>query len=169
MGYRKKIEFKKVFYQRNIDLGLEVDCHECISHCKGKKNWYPTIMRNYKTYNVHRWVYFEKTGNLPEVVLHLCDNPKCININHLKAGTYKDNSIDMENKRRSKGTFEKGEKHPKAKLTEKQVIEIIKLIKQGLSNVNIAEKFNTKPYTISNIKRGTRWTHITNFGKKGVD
>jgi len=78
-------------------------------------------------------------------------------------------ALYLVNKNRSKGTFKKGEKHPKAKLTEKQVIEIKKLIKQGLSNVNIAKKFNTKAYTISNIKRGVRWSHITNFGMKGVD
>jgi hypothetical protein len=35
--------------------------------------------------------------------------------------------------------------------------------------VNIAKRFNTKPYTISKIKRGVRWSHITNFGTKGVD
>lgn len=49
---------------------------------------------------VHRRVFLLKNGYLPEVVLHTCDNPRCINPEHLRGGNKKDNSQDAVNKGR---------------------------------------------------------------------
>lgn len=48
----------------------------------------------------HRRVFFLLHGYLPEVVMHTCDNPPCINPAHLRAGTKKTNSQDSVNKGR---------------------------------------------------------------------
>lgn len=48
----------------------------------------------------HRRVFFLSHGYLPEVVMHMCDNPPCINPDHLKGGTKKDNSQDASSKGR---------------------------------------------------------------------
>lgn len=48
-----------------------------------------------------------------KLVMHLCDNPKCVNIKHLKVGTQKDNMLDMALKERGCN-----------KLTREQVIQI---------------------------------------------
>lgn len=57
-----------------------------------------------KTTTLHRKVYYEATGVLPEVVRHTCDNPRCINPDHLIAGTQKDNVRDMFSRGRAGDT-----------------------------------------------------------------
>lgn len=56
----------------------------------------------------------------------------------------------------------KGEKHPKAKLTEDQVIEI-KLLRKitGMSASKIALIYNVSKSCINNIIYDYKWTHIT--------
>lgn len=55
----------------------------------------------------------------------------------------------------------KGEKHPCAKLTEVDVIEILKLIKTGLKQKEIAEKFKITKHAVSAIKRGKNWNCLS--------
>lgn len=58
--------------------------------------------QNQKHARVHRLVY--ETANSVslkgQVILHKCDNPPCVNPNHLKVGTQADNINDMVRKRR---------------------------------------------------------------------
>lgn len=65
-----------------------------------------------------------KLGNIPKdkIVMHKCDNPKCVNPEHLEIGTTLLNSNDKIQKNR--GKWLKGENHPGAKLTSKQVDEL---------------------------------------------
>lgn len=55
----------------------------------------------------HRVSYFLHYGNLTDglCILHICDNPGCVNPTHLVEGTKKDNSQDMIAKGRGKGQF----------------------------------------------------------------
>lgn len=53
-----------------------------------------------------------------------------------------------------------GEKHPNAKLTEQDVRQIKRLLLNDVKGVVIAQQFNVKPITISNIKTGRRWSHV---------
>ena len=39
---------------------------------------------------------------MPEVVMHTCDNPPCYNPDHLVGGTHKENAIDKERKGRGR-------------------------------------------------------------------
>ena len=55
-------------------------------------------------------------------ILHKCDNPKCVNPDHLFLGTHQDNMTDRNNKGRTNRP--KGEKNASAKLSEQQVKEI---------------------------------------------
>ena len=50
----------------------------------------------------HRAAYEAKVGPLAEgeVVRHRCDNPRCVNPNHLIAGTMMDNTADMMERKR---------------------------------------------------------------------
>lgn len=52
----------------------------------------------------HRQVFRRATGDSPEAVLHTCDNPRCINLDHLVGGTRADNNKDRAAKGRSAKT-----------------------------------------------------------------
>lgn len=78
---------------------------ECKDHgCKGYGLGYATAWvtvdgRRYTT-TKHRAVYYQHTGELPEVVRHLCDNPRCVNPEHLEGGTQVDNMRDCRERGR---------------------------------------------------------------------
>lgn len=52
----------------------------------------------------HRISFFIHFGEIPDGmwILHKCDNPKCVNPEHLFAGTPKDNTQDMIKKGRAR-------------------------------------------------------------------
>ncbi len=57
------------------------------------------------------------------VVMHSCDNPGCVNPNHLTVGTSRDNMLDKIAKGRA--NVPEGELSPKAVLNEDQVRAIV--------------------------------------------
>ncbi len=64
----------------------------CVEHNqKGTKRGYGMKKVGDKTMLIHRWAFMQKHGYLPEVVMHLCDNPRCYNVDHLQAGTQQQN------------------------------------------------------------------------------
>ena len=106
--------------------------------------------------NYHRAVYQEAHGDLPEgmVVLHTCDNPRCINLDHLIAGTQSENVRDMISKGRDNYVNPKGESHGQARLTEEQVAEV-----RASSDIQrvLAARYGVSRTAISAIKTGRSW------------
>lgn len=74
----------------------------------------------------HRASYEIFIGEIPEkmCVLHRCDNPSCVNPDHLFLGTMKQNTTDMTLKGRDGGRFEKGSLGHSANFTKEQVLSI---------------------------------------------
>ncbi|CAB5223992.1 hypothetical protein UFOVP389_27 [uncultured Caudovirales phage] len=58
-----------------------------------------------KQWRAHRYSQHIHNGldNALPVVMHTCDNPRCVNPNHLQNGTVQDNSLDKISKGRHKG------------------------------------------------------------------
>jgi hypothetical protein len=116
-----------------------------------------------------RFSYELFRGEIPEklLVLHTCDNPPCVNPEHLWVGTIKENMQDMAKKGRSyfqthadKILRRKGINHPRSKLTDKIVIEMRQLSKSGMTNRALGIKFNISEYTVSGIILGKEWKHV---------
>ena len=102
------------------------------------------------SYSVHNGTL--KPGN---VVRHECDNPSCINPNHLKRGTHSDNVMDRVRRRRSAC----GERNGRTKVDRKLASEILDFMSnRGARNIDAANKFLLDPKTISNITNGKHWT-----------
>ena len=115
----------------------------------------------------HRVSYLHYNGDIPEefCVCHKCDNPKCVNPEHLFVGTNLDNTRDMINKGRDRSGDHKGEANAYSKLKEKDVLEIVNSL-STMNNKQIAEIYDTTHANISLIRRGKSWTHVTGFDRE---
>jgi len=54
----------------------------------------------------------------------------------------------------------RGERHPRAKLTAEQVLDLRLAWARGEPQTSIARRLNVSQSTISRIVRGKRWTHL---------
>ena len=92
-------------------------------------------------------------------VLHSCDNPPCCNPEHLRLGTYRDNTDDKMKRGRARSGI--GERHGSAKLTENEVREIYRNYSSGFENISqLATRFNMDFSTIHSIVTGESWKHL---------
>ena len=96
-------------------------------------------------------------GEIPKgyLVCHKCDNPKCTNPEHLFIGTPNDNMQDKINKGRLR--IARGEKAGASKLTEAQVISILKDARPYSA---IAYDYDVTTFTIRDIKNRRLWKHL---------
>ena len=108
-----------------------------------------------KTFLAHRasWLIFRSPIPPGMQVLHKCDNPPCVNPDHLFLGKDAENNQDKVNKGRQKI----GTKDPNAKLTESDIIDIrIDNRPQSM----IAKDYGVHQAIISRIKSGKTWKHV---------
>jgi hypothetical protein len=125
------------------------------TNLSGVRN-YPQIRFNGKKTLLSRLMYKLHYGEIPNefYVCHKCDNPSCVNPEHLFLGTQKDNMVDMKKKDRS------GVKHL-TKLNAEKVREIRGLLAEtNLNQKQIAEMFGIDQSIISRIKSDKRWSHV---------
>lgn len=149
----------------NRDITWEIDkngCWNCTSHVPNTYG-YPQIRYKRKFVMLSHVIYELHFGELREglQVLHHCDNPKCLNPDHLFAGTNKDNVDDMVMKNRQSHQGSpgmKGEKHPQAKLNDISVVDILR--DRTLNLRQMAKKYGVSMAVISKIRCGGSWKHI---------
>jgi len=118
-----------------------------------------------KTYSAHRISAFW-AGILPNLhsklfVCHQCDNPSCVNPQHLFVGTQKDNMQDCIQKGRRISRGQQGVMHPKAKLLDQDILEMRSLYKQGnITYQNLGIRFHISKSQAYKIVNKRSWTHI---------
>ena len=118
--------------------------------------------RDFRETVAHRISWVIAYGELSKetLVLHKCDNPKCVNPDHLFLGDYKDNMEDMRAKGRDNPP--KGEEHHWSKLTEddiKQIRHLHAVKNLGYKKINRLFPF-VSVMTIARAIRRESWKHI---------
>lgn len=110
----------------------------------------------------HRVAYCEAHGltlaDIEGVVIrHRCDNPPCINPEHLEPGTQKDNMHDKVLRGRNRSAY--GETNGKTRLTAEQVRTIRQRRAEGHRLKVLAAEYGVTTATISRISTGKRWNN----------
>jgi len=124
----------------------------------------------YQQIGAHKVSLIIQNISIPKgmVVMHTCDNPSCVNPNHLQLGTYKDNSRDMIEKKRN--THLRGEKHIHAVITDdiarkikSEVIILTDIPGRKTKKTNfsqVAKKYNVRRHIVESIAYNLAWKHI---------
>lgn len=151
---------------RRIANGLDTaNDGECWEWTRAKnQDGYGTITYAGKTWLVHRWSFQLATGidTGGSQVLHRCDNPPCINPDHLWLGDRSANMADCFAKGRSSIAphFIRGESNGSAKLTAVQVIEIRRRLRSGDFQKSIAADYGVSRSLIGQIGQLIIWAHV---------
>ncbi len=133
-------------------------CTPWLARCEPQG--YGLIWFNGRQQKAHRVAYQLFVGPIPEgmVLLHSCDNRRCVNLDHLRPGTTAENVRDRCQKGRS--SDRRGEKSATAKLTETDVREVLRLLSTGLTQREVAAQFGVWQPAISKIHLRQRWAHL---------
>jgi hypothetical protein len=121
------------------------------------KDGYGRMFDQGRNARAHRVSYEMTKGSIPSgmVVMHTCDNPPCVNPDHLKCGTHAENNADRAAKGRNGD--QNGERNNNSKLTEADVLYIRSCNRK---NADIAKEFNVARSLITMIINRTIWRHI---------
>lgn len=132
------------------------ECWLWTGTCTG--NGYGQTRFNGKKVRAHRLFYSEHSGkSLKEIgfVLHSCDNPRCVNPDHLREGTSSENANDAyERERRIRY---RGELNGRSKLTESDVLSILR---DDRRTREIATEYGVTMKTIQQIKARDSWAWL---------
>lgn len=150
------------------------DANGCMLWTKGifKGSGYGAIDK----LKAHRVAYVICYGSIPpgKVVMHTCDNPRCVTPSHLVLGTQGDNLEDCIRKRRGKQMLretchmvqhpedvKRGEQNARAKLT----VDLVRIIRRswsfGVPIAYLAKEYGVSATQIRKIIRRKAWTHVS--------
>lgn len=157
-GNERLIQFTiKERFLMQIHLTNKNKCWEWRGY---KQKGYGRFLLNGKKILAHRAsfiIFFGKIKN-GMYICHKCDNPSCVNPNHLYAGTPKQNALDSLY--RNRNYMKKGDLNPRAKLNSKVVKKIKYFLSLNERPIKLSKMFNISYSSIQNIKRGITWKHI---------
>lgn len=127
---------------------------------------YGRFWLNGRGMNAHRAGYLMFKGPLNSLDgCHTCDIRDCVNPEHVFPGTQADNNADRDAKNRtSKGErhslVTRGERHPRARLTEAQVIAIRMRLATGEEWSPIGRDYGLTKSGVFAIKHRRAWRHL---------
>lgn len=167
-------------FMKRVDVCATGDCWEWQDGTDGR---YGNVTWNGRTEKAHRVSWTLHRGPIPDgmMVLHGCDNPPCVNPNHLFLGTQSVNIRDCTRKGRNgvhrhperlargdrNGTHTQpdkrhfGESNGSSKLTADMVRAIRAAYATGVRRKDIIAQFGVSKSTIDNITKGRLWKHVS--------
>jgi hypothetical protein len=128
---------------------------------------YGNFRMNGRLEKAHRASWMIHSGEISKgiEVCHKCDNPPCVNPEHLFLGTPKENMQDCIAKKRFMSPARiaaqtRGSDRYNAKLNEDQVREVHAMFARGISKAKIARHFGVSYSCTNNILLGISWKHL---------
>lgn len=117
------------------------------------------------THGAHKVSLYLHTGIKPsdrsQEVMHDCDNRICVNPNHLRLGTHRENMADCAKRGRIRlGGVGRGEKHPNAKLSDADALSMRNRRANGEKLSVLAREAGISNAAASRICNKKRWTHL---------
>ncbi len=109
-----------------------------------------------RRFRAHRYSFERQYGPIPLglFVCHRCDNPSCVNPDHLFAGTQRENMQDMAAKGRHGGPDLRGEAHPMARITR----EVAQAIRVDLRPAkDVSAQYGVSKSLVWAIRSGRLW------------
>lgn len=149
------------FFFEKISWGIS-DCWNWCG-CTDSTGYGRTSNRFTNQNFAHRWSYELFNGEIPDglKVLHKCDNPSCVNPEHLFLGTQQENVQDMVQKGRHVYGLGKGEKSPNHKLTKEEVLEMRKAYEsKKYTYKQLAKMFNISVMTMYRAVTKRSWGNV---------
>jgi hypothetical protein len=113
----------------------------------------------------HRISYELFHGPIPEglFVLHRCDNPRCVNPDHLFLGTADDNAKDAARKKRVPSGAQHHTQRPdhkQVKLDQQSVREIRQRYAEGATRPQLSKLYGVTVASIGNVVNGRTWRNV---------
>ena len=123
--------------------------------CLGRKN-YGLFGFEGRLQPAHRVSYKLHKGPIPDglLVMHSCDQPRCVNPEHLSVGTGVDNMQDCVRK----GRINRGVQRYNAKLNDGLVREI-RLSSEP--HLHVARRLGVDTALVQRVRAGRSWRHVT--------
>ena len=138
------------------------DCWEWVGCIQGQG--YGNFWVAGKYYRAHRLSYQMFNGLIVDrdvFVCHRCDNPRCVNPEHLFAGSAQDNTNDMMAKGRNADFSGRsvGVKNNNCFLTEDQA-RAIKYSKGLITAQSLADRYGISYQAVWRIHQGEAWAYL---------
>jgi hypothetical protein len=141
------------------------------SNNKGYGMHYVRGRKPHRKWLAHRISYEAHKGTIPDgmLVLHSCDNPRCVNPEHLRVGTHKENVADMDERNRRVPPRLSGELNHNTKLTGPQVIQMRLDYLAGKKKGDIAKENGMTIDSVGDVLLGRSWAHLLGNGGPSLD
>jgi hypothetical protein len=171
INYLKMAEVLEKFHPEAYRFLSKVE----IDNATGCWNWKHSVRRDYGRFKLHgkfegahRISYLFFKGPIDEgmLICHNCDNPRCVNPEHLFQGTHQDNAVDAYQKGRmvlpeNSAYFKEGHLPENRGLSD----DIVRLIKMDISDgmlslIKISKRHGVKYQTVRDIKSGRSYINI---------
>ena len=149
-------------FDENYQIDPVSGCWNWTRHLN--EDGYGKVTRDGKKIGAHRYAWERANGRIAPggmVVRHSCDNPKCVNPDHLHLGTQADNNADMVAKGRHRSPFGSGEAAGHVKLNWPKVREIRRRYAGGgISQRALGLEFGVTQGAVKRIVNHQTWIEL---------